>query len=383
LYSRTFSDLKGITSAMDTQISRVLAQGIADGKHPRDLAKLLTKTISGPMGDLGITDTLGRFIPAERRAKILARTEIIRAHHAATIQEYRNYEVEGVRVKAEWMTAGDGRVCGSCAALEGNVYSLDVIESKIPLHPQCRCIALPVDMTGKERRKEISVPPRKGDIRGLETFEKTNQIPMGALNDQTEDIYLTALVEDRGFDKLPKLVTRKQMDNLVSGGRKELFRTVETEAMAESTRTGRIFLGHRNTPEGGGIFTTPTKEVAERIKGVQLRMALDKNVRLINLRELDITRMREWEAIKVAVDRRYDEGLQRVARRMKRPGADVLKLTKALEKAGKDKALELDKLDRFYGSISRYGVFKDYDAIIDTEYQWVVLNRGKLSIQTQ
>jgi SPP1 gp7 family putative phage head morphogenesis protein len=95
------------------------------------------------MGDLGITDTLGRFIPAQRRAEMLARTEIIRAHHLATIQEYRNWGVLGIYVKGEWKTAGDDRVCSQCASLEGNIYTLDEIESMIPLHPNCRCIALP------------------------------------------------------------------------------------------------------------------------------------------------------------------------------------------------------------------------------------------------
>ena len=149
LYTRTFNDLKGITNAMDMQISRVLAQGIADGKSPMVLAKLLTKTISGPVGDLGITDTLGRFIPAERRAKILARTEIIRAHHSATMQEYKSWEAVGLKVKAEWETAGDARVCEECGALEGRVYSLEEMENMIPYHAQCRCIALPLDITGK------------------------------------------------------------------------------------------------------------------------------------------------------------------------------------------------------------------------------------------
>jgi len=153
LYSRTFSGLKGITAAMDTQISRVLAQGIADGTHPRELAKLLTRTISGPMGDLRIRDTLGRFIPAERRAKILARTEIIRAHAQATLQEARNWGVEGVMVKAEWVTAGDGRVCPDCAANEGKVFTLDEASSLIPYHPQCRCAFIFVDMTKKKGKK--------------------------------------------------------------------------------------------------------------------------------------------------------------------------------------------------------------------------------------
>lgn len=146
IFTRTYNDLKGITDAMAMQISRVLAQGLADGDGPRLLARKLVSTINGTgMGDLGITDTLGRFIPAQRRAELLARTEIIRAHHLATIQEYRNWGVLGVTVKAEWKTAGDDRVCDRCASMEaaGKIYTLDEIEPLIPLHPQCRCIALP------------------------------------------------------------------------------------------------------------------------------------------------------------------------------------------------------------------------------------------------
>jgi len=149
LYTRTFSGLKGITASMDTQISRVLAQGIADGDNPRLLARKLISVINGTgMGELEITDTLGRFIPAQRRAEMLARTEIIRAHHQATIQEYRNWAVKGVIVKAEWMSAGDDRACNRCLDLTGSVFRLDVIEKMIPLHPNCRCIALPYKVGG-------------------------------------------------------------------------------------------------------------------------------------------------------------------------------------------------------------------------------------------
>lgn len=144
IYTRVYGDLKGITSAMDSQISRILAQGIADGDGPRLLARKLVSTINGTgVGELGITDTIGRFIPAMRRAEILARTEIIRAHHLATIQEYRNQGIFNIKVQAEWKTAGDDRVCDKCAALDGKIFTLDEIEPMIPLHPQCRCIALP------------------------------------------------------------------------------------------------------------------------------------------------------------------------------------------------------------------------------------------------
>ena len=144
IFTRFYSDLKGITDVMASQISRILAQGIADGDGPRLLARKLVSTINGTgIGELGITDTVGRFIPAMRRAEILVRTEMIRAHHLATIQEYRNWGLLNIKVKAEWKTAGDDRVCDKCASLEGKIYSLDEIEPMIPLHPQCRCIALP------------------------------------------------------------------------------------------------------------------------------------------------------------------------------------------------------------------------------------------------
>jgi len=144
LYSRTFQDLKGITTTMETQISRILSQGIADGDGPKLLARKLVSAIDGTnAGTLGTTDSIGRFIPAKRRAEILARTEIIRAHHQATIQEYRNWAAEDVVVQAEFQTAGDDRVCSVCASLQGKIFSLDAIQNMIPVHPQCRCIALP------------------------------------------------------------------------------------------------------------------------------------------------------------------------------------------------------------------------------------------------
>ena len=147
LYSRTFQELKGITAAMDSQISRVLSQAMADGDGPLKIARKLIATIDGKgtaVSKLAIKDSLGRFIPAQRRAQTMARTEMIRAHHQATIQEYENWGVEGIKVKAEWSTAGDDRVCQQCSALEGNVYSLEEIRPMIPLHPNCRCIALPL-----------------------------------------------------------------------------------------------------------------------------------------------------------------------------------------------------------------------------------------------
>jgi SPP1 gp7 family putative phage head morphogenesis protein len=148
LYSRVYSDLKGITDAMDNIISRILTQGIADGDGPMLLARKMISAINGTgLGDLAMTDKLGRFIPAKRRAEILARTEIIRAHHQATIMEYRNWGVWGVNVLAEMITAGDDRVCPICEELTlKNPYTLDEAMNLIPVHPQCRCTTIPYEV---------------------------------------------------------------------------------------------------------------------------------------------------------------------------------------------------------------------------------------------
>lgn len=143
VYSRTFESLKGITDEMSKQISGVLAQGIIDGKPPVELAREMTDRVD----KIGIT-----------RAKILARTEVIRSHHLATIQEYKNWGVEGVTVLAEMITAGDGRVCPICKTkarkntkFGKGVYTLAQAEGLIPVHPQCRCICLPLDITDNKK----------------------------------------------------------------------------------------------------------------------------------------------------------------------------------------------------------------------------------------
>jgi SPP1 gp7 family putative phage head morphogenesis protein len=165
IFTRAFEQLRGITSQMDTVISSVLGQGMADGDSAAVLARKLIAVINGSgLGELGleisyINPRTGRLVsywmPAKQRAQILARTEIIRAHHMANIQEYKNWAAEGVTVIAEWGTAGDARVCEYCAGLDGKRFSLKEIEHMIPVHPQCRCIAIPIEVDKKGKDKYI------------------------------------------------------------------------------------------------------------------------------------------------------------------------------------------------------------------------------------
>lgn len=129
LYTRTYTDLNNITQNMDTQISRILSQGLIDGLSPNTIAAQINKRV----------DSIGLV-----RARTLARTEIIRAHNVANISGYREAGAEGVNIQAEFSTAGDSDVCPECEALDGKEMSLDEAERLIPVHPNCRCVALPL-----------------------------------------------------------------------------------------------------------------------------------------------------------------------------------------------------------------------------------------------
>jgi SPP1 gp7 family putative phage head morphogenesis protein len=167
LFTRVFSDLQGITEAMDAVISRILAQGMTDGDGPALLARKIEAAINGTgLGDLGITNEFiaDTIISAKKRAKMIAHTEMMRAYHKSSMQEFRNWRELGIDAKAEWKTAGDNRVCDLCNALEGKIFTVEEIEDMIPLHPECRCIALPYI---EELQKYYSKPKEEEDWLGL------------------------------------------------------------------------------------------------------------------------------------------------------------------------------------------------------------------------
>lgn len=122
LFSRNFTDLKGITDEMSTQIARVLTEGLSSGVGPREIAKL----IAGRVDKIGIV-----------RGELLARTEIIRAHAEATLNRYQEFGIEGVTGEVEIDVAGDA--CEKCKAIVGKVMTIDEARGLIPIHPNCRC----------------------------------------------------------------------------------------------------------------------------------------------------------------------------------------------------------------------------------------------------
>lgn len=129
IFTRAFTDLAGVTEAMDQRISRVLTQGIIEGRGMRDIGRELNKTVK----QLGAA-----------RAHRIARTEVIAAHAEATLSGYEEAGAEGVEVEAEFSTSRDNKVCPKCKSLEGKVFLMKKARGMIPVHPNCRCAWSPV-----------------------------------------------------------------------------------------------------------------------------------------------------------------------------------------------------------------------------------------------
>ena len=160
LAARTYTDLKGVTEAMSTGISRTLTDGLVRGDGPREIAQALNEDV----------DSIG--IP---RAELIARTEIIRAHAEGQLDALEAMGVEEVGVMVEWSTAGDERVCEKCSDLEGVVLTIQEAHNKIPRHPNCRCSFIPANV-GEDTGDQV---------RGKSLIDKAFESSIGDDEDET------------------------------------------------------------------------------------------------------------------------------------------------------------------------------------------------------
>lgn len=165
IYMRTFEDLKTVTAVTNGRIRKEiidglttgLARGMAEGKGPLTVAREMTA------GANRMIDVIGK-----TRTRLIARTEIISAHHSANMGEYRRaqseLEDEGIdvriQIKAEFVTAENP--CPTCEALaDQGPYTLEEVEGMIPVHPQCRCSAKPLLWDIAKGRELMRPAPRQ------------------------------------------------------------------------------------------------------------------------------------------------------------------------------------------------------------------------------
>jgi SPP1 gp7 family putative phage head morphogenesis protein len=119
--NRAFTSLNGITAQMSSDMSRILSQGLANGKGAKALARELAENV----------DNMTR-----KRALKIVSTEINASYNEAQLDAF---EVMGVDVMAQIETMRDGRVCPVCSSLHGMVFTVAEARGILPLHPDCRC----------------------------------------------------------------------------------------------------------------------------------------------------------------------------------------------------------------------------------------------------
>jgi SPP1 gp7 family putative phage head morphogenesis protein len=126
--TRSYTKLQGITSEMDAELTRILVEGLAAGTSVVKIANQMVERIDGF---------------SDERARRLANTEIMYAHAEGQLDSFERMGIAEVNLQAEWLTAGDTRVCYRCQAMAGSRLSIAEARGLIPLHPNCRCIWIP------------------------------------------------------------------------------------------------------------------------------------------------------------------------------------------------------------------------------------------------
>ena len=109
-----------------TRLSQVLAQGYEEGMSIPQIADRISAEFD---------------YFSDYRAERIARTEIIQASAQGAIEGYKD---TGVVEKVEFYCALDERTCTACMGLHKERFTLSDSEGVITVHPNCRCVWLPV-----------------------------------------------------------------------------------------------------------------------------------------------------------------------------------------------------------------------------------------------
>jgi len=126
---RTKNETIGVGEATEQTVQRSVAGGLAVGLGAVAMSEMILHDIDKVLGN---------------RSELIAETEVVRAHHNATMVEYRASDLRDVTFEVEWVTAGDEQVCELCESLEGQVMHIDDAQNLLPRHPRCRCVVIPV-----------------------------------------------------------------------------------------------------------------------------------------------------------------------------------------------------------------------------------------------
>lgn len=127
---------------LQADIGGILTSGFIQGRHPRELARVLRRRVTMSAED----------------AEILMITEMSRVQTAAQMATFEAFGYE----KYEFIPERDAKVCPTCHSMDGKVYRVADAEpgrNCPPMHPRCRCSTAAVMGS---RKPGAETPGQKG-----------------------------------------------------------------------------------------------------------------------------------------------------------------------------------------------------------------------------
>lgn len=155
--ARVFEEMKGFTDQTRTDLARTLADGMARGLNPRDIAGQISDRI-------GVADS---------RALRIARTEINNAHRRAIIDEDDQVNEEGIRTRLLWFSALSPTTRPSHASRHGRIYTKQEVDDFFSrdgnaINCQCSVRSILVDESGNPLS---DILPDRLQLQGAKFFQ--------------------------------------------------------------------------------------------------------------------------------------------------------------------------------------------------------------------
>jgi len=150
--------IRRVTQEVRDQIKEQLKLGYIQGESIPEIAKRLRNTKLKK----------GVWPSVEKRAEVVARTEILRASNEASKAVARLYKVPRVRI----LVAADERTCSFCGPLTNKIFPIDETPRGGPIfHPRCRCYQVP-DVAATEAEGQTKDTEAKENLKWWNEKEK-------------------------------------------------------------------------------------------------------------------------------------------------------------------------------------------------------------------
>jgi hypothetical protein len=170
-----------------------------------------------------------------------------------------------------------------------------------------------------------------------------------------ESLYLKAIIQEQAFDRLPYVVSRRELDRYITAGEVELFRGVTEARFADELRAGAFFVGRGGVFDGmyaaSGVAALSIARTYASPLGSIIRMSLKAGAR-------------------VADGRAFEDHVTAALRRAEVEGGQPLAVMRLI-----------------YNEVSSFAAYLGYDAIRIVEFpevdNYVILNRSAIRVQRE